>query len=1042
MKRLLALVIVIAVGTLSLPFLMVQGQEQTQTGGIRRVSNPIPGQYIVVFKDAAASPDEKPDRNQDQNIDQSQDRKVEALVADLSQRHGAGVKHVYTSALKGFSTWMNEADALALSRDPRVAYVEEDGEVLGAACASTTQPSAPWNLDRIDQADQPLNTAYTYTAAGAGVNVYVIDSGLRTTHAEFGARASNVFDRDGGTGDDCNGHGTHVAGIIGGSTFGVAKNVKLYGLRVLGCDNRGSNSDVIKAVDWVTQNHQKPAVANMSLYSGANSAVDEAVNRSIAAGVTYVVIAGNGTNNDGVAVEASNFSPARVERAITVGATDILDNRATFSNYGSVVDVFAPGVAVTSAWNSGDGGLNTMGGTSMAAPHIAGVAAMILEVNPGASPSQIESLIRESATKDKVVNPGPGSANRLLNSSNTLNRVSQLAITAQPDDVTVCPGHQAHFSVTATGANPRYQWYKDGRPLDNIRSPKFTIVSTTATDVGAYHVVVTDECGASVTSRTAQLSPTPAPVITGEPNDVAVCPGQPVPFSVTATGVNPRYQWYKDGRPLENIKSPKFTIVSATANDLGAYHVVVTDECGSNATSRTVRLSFKPVPVIIDQPDDVSACLGHQATFSVMATGANPRYQWYKDGRPLDIRSPKFTIVTVTANDVGAYYVVVTDECGASVTSRTVKLSLTPAPVITTQPADAAVCAGYQARFSVSASGDIARYQWYQNGVPLGGATGPNLNVVAVASNEGLYHAVAIDKCGRQVESRKARLSLGGAITITKHPVNVTACAGQPVTFAASATGGNLSFQWRKNGVNIAGAEGSSFTIPAVSAANAGAYSVAVYNGCDTTKESAAATLTVNAAILLSPTGSGIDNVGGTGIVSIRGLCSWTAASNAAWITITSPASGSGNGEIAYNVAPNPGSARTGAITIAGQTFTITQQASGGSDNAQFVAQSVPRPMTVGQRYDVTIRMRNNGGNTWTTAGGYRLVSQTPTANTFWGFSEAPLPRSVAPGEEVTFSFTVTAPTTPRNYRFEWRMTQGSAGFGSFTPGLEISVSR
>ncbi|MGH9840252.1 MAG: S8 family peptidase [Blastocatellia bacterium] len=322
MKRLPALVIVIAVGTLLLPFLMVQGQEQTQTGGIRRVARPIPGQYIVKLKDDAASPDEKSDQSQDQNNDQNQDRKLEALAADLSRLHGGGVKHIYTSALKGFSTSMSEAEALALSRDPRVAYVEEDGEVWGAACSQSTQPSAPWNLDRIDQAALPLSGTYTYTFHGDGVNVYVIDSGLRTTHWEFSGRAANVFDRDGGTGDDCSGHGTHVAGIIGGRAHGVAKHVKLYGVRVLGCDNRGSNSDVIRGVDWVTQNHKKPAIANMSLSGGMSSAVDDAVNRSIAAGVTYVVAAGNGTDNDGVAVDAGKFSPGRVEKAITVGATD------------------------------------------------------------------------------------------------------------------------------------------------------------------------------------------------------------------------------------------------------------------------------------------------------------------------------------------------------------------------------------------------------------------------------------------------------------------------------------------------------------------------------------------------------------------------------------------------------------------------------------------------------------------------------------------------------------------------------------------------
>ncbi|GEM_PF-759423 len=876
MKRLLASFIVIAAGTLLLPFLMVQGQEQAQTGGIRRVANPIPGQYIVVLKDDDASPDEKPGQSQDQNIDQSQGGKWEALADDLNQRHGGGVKHVYTSALKGFSTEMSEAGALALSRDPRVEYVEEDGEVWGAACSQSTQPSATWNLDRIDQADQPLSTTYTYVFTGTGVNVYVIDSGLRTTHLEFDdGRATNVFDRDGGSGADCNGHGTHVAGIIGGSARGVAKHVKLYGVRVLGCDNRGSNSDVIRGVDWVTQNHKKPAIANMSLSGGASSAIDDAVKRSIAAGVTYVTAAGNGTDNDGVAVDARNFSPGRVEQAITVGATDSLDNRASFSNFGPAVDVFAPGVSVKSTWNTDDTSYNTMPGTSMAAPHVAGVAAMILEADPGASPARIESLIQELATKDKVVNPGTGSANRLLNSLNVINRFATLAITDQPDDVAVCPGH-------------------------------------------------------------------------------------PGAFSVAATGVKLRYQWYKDGYPLVNVRSPKFTIVTATANDLGAYHVVITDNCLNSVTSRRVRLSFKPAPELIDQPDDVIACLGHRATFSVMATGAKPRYQWYKDGSPINIKSPEFTIVSVTANDLGAYYVVVTDECGASVTSRTVKLSLAPAPVFVSQPADAEVCAGQQARFSASANGAV-RYQWYKDGVPITYATGPTLILVAPrAEDEGLYHVVAINQCGGQTESRKARLSLGGPVTITQQPISLTARAGQSVTFSVAATGGILKFKWRKNGGNIlgAGSEGSSFTIPAVSAADAGAYTVVVYNQCGPAKESAAATLTLI------------------------------------------------------------------------------------MNDSRFIIQNAPVTMVAGQRYNVSVTFRNTGASTWTAANGYKLVSQAPLNNLNWGLNEVPLPSSVAPGADATFSFTVTAPATPGRYRFDWRVTQGAAGFGGFTPGLEVTVTQ
>jgi len=273
----------------------------------------------------------------------------------------------------------------------------------------------------------------------------------------------------------------------------------------------------------------------------------------------------------------------------------------------------------------------------------------------------------------------------------------------------------------------------------------------------------------------------------------------------------------------------------------------------------------------------------------------------------------------------------------------------------------------------------------------------------------------------------------------------VTACAGQSVTFSVAATGGNLRYKWRKNGGNIpgAGAEGSSFTIPSVSAADAGAYSVVVYNGCDTMKESAAATLTVNAAMTLSPSSLIVDSAGGSSSVGVRGVCSWTAASNASWLTITSPTSGNGNGGITYSVARNTGPARTGTMTIAGQTFTVTQQAGSGAgrNDAQFVPpQTVPVSLAPSQLFNVTIKMKNTGTTTWTTADGYRLVSQAPVNNSTWGLREAPLPSSVAPGSEVTFNFTITAPAAPGTYRFEWAMMHWQFAFGGFSPAIEITV--
>jgi subtilisin family serine protease len=308
--------------------------------------------------------------------------------------------------LKGFAASLSPQALEALQKNPDVAYIEADQTVS----ISASQSPATWGLDRIDQRNLPLNNTYIYNYTGSGVRVYVIDTGIRRTHTQFGGRAYLGTDTvgDGQNGNDCNGHGTHVAGTIGGSTYGVAKAVRLYAVRVLNCSGSGTISGVIAGVDWVTQNRVLPAVANMSLGGGASSALDTAVNNSIAAGVTYAIAAGNSNAN------ACNYSPARVAAALTVGATDSTDARASYSNYGTCLDLFAPGSSITSAWNTSDSATNTISGTSMATPHVAGVAALYLQRYPSASPSTVGSAIINGATTGKVTNPGTGSPNRLL----------------------------------------------------------------------------------------------------------------------------------------------------------------------------------------------------------------------------------------------------------------------------------------------------------------------------------------------------------------------------------------------------------------------------------------------------------------------------------------------------------------------------------------------------------------------------------------------------------------------------------------------------
>jgi aqualysin 1 len=377
--RTLAAVLVLAAGAGTA---VAQGRNAPSSGESRAIE----GQYIVVYKrDSAANP---------------------AVEAGRTANRGGRVHHVYTRAVRGFTASVSEDEVRRLRNDPDVELVEQDRVVS----IDTTQAPATWGLDRIDQADRPLDTSYQYTATGAGVTAFVIDTGILPTHGDFTGRLqagmTTINDRRGT--QDCNGHGTHVAGTIGGTTWGVAKQVKLVPVRVLDCRGNGSFSGVIAGIDWVASHPARPAVANLSLGGSLSAAVNKAVAGAVAKGVVVVVAAGNSAAN------ACSFSPASEPTAITVGATTSGDTMSSFSNWGPCVDIFAPGQGITSAWHTGSTATNTISGTSMASPHVAGAAALVLEANPSASPAAVADFLLSSATPDRLASVGTGSPNLLL----------------------------------------------------------------------------------------------------------------------------------------------------------------------------------------------------------------------------------------------------------------------------------------------------------------------------------------------------------------------------------------------------------------------------------------------------------------------------------------------------------------------------------------------------------------------------------------------------------------------------------------------------
>ncbi len=430
--------------------------------------------YIVVLKDRAASAD-----------------RVRGSAADLVRRYGGTVRQLFSSTVRGFSARMTEDQARRVAARPGVAYVEQDHTV--SVSATQTDPPS-WGLDRIDQRSLPLDGRYTYPTTASTVHAYVIDSGVRISNREFGGRASYGYDfvDNDSVADDCFGHGTHVAGTIGGSSYGVAKAVQLVSVRVLGCDGSGSYSQIIAGIEWVTAHAAKPAVANMSLGGPGDATVDAAVSASIAQGITYAVAAGNS------ATDACTVSPARVPAAITVGATDNTDTRASFSNYGNCVDIFAPGVNITSAYNTSDTATAVMNGTSMATPHVAGAAALLLAQQPTLTPQQVRDTLVGGAVSGAVGNAGSGSPTGLLQAPAAVPAPvpAPVGATPTPTPVTATPAPVTTAPAPVRTTTPT--------PVQTTPAPVQTqVVSLRAHANGRYVTAENGGASALIANRTA-----------------------------------------------------------------------------------------------------------------------------------------------------------------------------------------------------------------------------------------------------------------------------------------------------------------------------------------------------------------------------------------------------------------------------------------------------------------------------------------------------------------------------------------------------------